>query len=461
MSLFLDQWKEKQYQIFSQLYPELSRAEIMEVLEEDIKEKFNDPMCQIHNDYQDNMLLEQPLTTLYQFCREKKPILGGNGTLFYNQDKVTSPVEALIVDRITARKSYQKIRDTYGETGEHPDPEMYAHYDMMQMEAKVRINSIYGSFGAPTFRLYNRYTAAATTGTAQSLISTTGVAFESFLDNSVKFKTFDECIDFLFNIKDEEYKLDRMSIRIISNRNVIYDRILDCFAPDVYEPDKYDEIVWTYLHSIDEFELTKIYYKNNIFEFIENQCIKDILIDSYNKIESFNDPNKVPKEIADNMALLWEYCSEYVFYNHSYTERINRIKNDGRTMVKVIDTDSNMVYVQPWVDYVNANVIPYTHTSMSQEYINFAAVNTIAYLITCMLKELLSKYCFDCNVLERYHFRINMKNEFCFTTMLLAPTKKRYVAKIVLKEGKPVVKTEIKGNYKYPHISSNRCMSIR
>ena len=38
-----------------------------------------------------------------------------------------------------------------------------------------------------------------------------------------------------------------------------------------------------------------------------------------------------------------------------------------------------------------------------------------------------------------------MKNEFCFTTLLLSNVKKRYVAKIVLKEGRPVVKTEIKG----------------
>lgn len=461
MSLFLDQWKQKQYEIFSQLYPELTKDEIMEVIEEDIKENFNDPMCQIHNDYQDDMLLEQPLTALYQFCREKKPILGGNGTLFYNQDKVTSPVEALIVGRINARKEYQKTRDTYGPTGEHPDPEMYSHYEMMQMEAKVRINSIYGSFGAPSFRLYNRYTAAATTGTAQSLISTTGVSFESFLDNSVKFKTFDECIDFLFNIKDEEYKLDRLTIKIVSDKSLIYNMLITYFEDGVFDETEHGPILKRYLSSLDYFELTKIYYKNNIYNFIDNQCIKDIIIDSFNKIESFNNPNKVPEEIEDNMALLWEYCSEYVFYNHAYTERINRIKHDGRTMVKVIDTDSNMVYVQPWVDYIFKNVVPYTHTKMSEEYIEFASVNTIAYLITAMLKELLAKYCTDCNVLERYHWRINMKNEFCFATMLLAPTKKRYVAKIVLREGKPIVKTEIKGNYKYPHISSNRCMSIR
>ena len=136
-NLFLDKWKQKNFEIFSQMYPELTKDEIMEVLDEDIKENFKDPNTHIFNDYQDDITLNQSMTALYKFCKEKKPILGGNGTLFYNQDIIRSPIADLIDGRIKARKQYQKIRDTFP-----PGSEEYNHYDMLQLEAKIRINSI-------------------------------------------------------------------------------------------------------------------------------------------------------------------------------------------------------------------------------------------------------------------------------------------------------------------------------
>ena len=123
------------------------------------------------------------------------------------------------------------------------------------------------------------------------------------------------------------------------------------------------------------------------------------------------------------------------------------MKNDKRDVVKLIDTDSNLVYVQPWVDFLEREMIPTCkNLTMDEDTKMFACVNSLAYLVTAMLKALLGKYCSDCNVLERVAGRVNMKNEFCFTTLLLSNVKKRYVAKIVLKEGRPVVKTEIKGH---------------
>ena len=440
-NLFLEKWKEENYKIFSKMYPELSKQDIMEVLEEEIQKNFNDPKTYIHNDYQDDMMINQPMTTLYRFCKEKKPILAGNGTLFYNQDRVSSPIADLIDDRIKARKDYQKIRDTFP-----PGSDEYNHYDMMQMEAKIRINSIYGSFGATTFQLYNKYTAASTTGTAQSLISTTGISFEAFIGNNVKFKTFSECMVFMMNIISEEYTLPELSIRKCSDREVIYNMMVDNFEKKVFDPSVHEDILREFIGTLDTEALTKIYYKNHIYEFLSNDCIMEILQSAFNKMENFNNPNNVPDIIKDDMALLWEYCKEYVFYNHAYNERINRLKNDKRKVVKLIDTDSNLVYVQPWVDFLEENLIPRCkRMKMDEDTKMFACVNVLAYLVTSMLRSLLDKYCADCNVLERLMPRINMKNEFCFTTLLLSNVKKRYVAKIVLKEGKPVVKTEIKG----------------
>lgn len=451
---FIEDWKKSQYDKLRIMFPNKDKRLLIKVIEDDVEKNFQDRKSRIHNDYMDDMELDQPLSMIYKFAKEKKPILAGNGTLFYNQDKKASPIADLIDDRINTRKFYKdKMKEVMREMEktEEGTPEYnqlqedYAYYDMMQMEAKVRINSIYGSFGAPSFQLYNRYTAASTTGTAQSLISVTGISFEAFIGDHVKFKTVGECIVFMSNIVYEEYELPPLTIKQITDPNVVYDRMVNNFEDGVFNEDVYGDVLMEYICNLDSHNLTKIYYKNNIYKFVDNDCIKAVIRNIFDKADDFNNPNKPADSYKADIELLWSYCKEYVFYNHAYNERINRLKNDKRKSVKLIDTDSNLVYLQPWVDYLMKSVIPESNTHMTGDTLMFACVNTMVYLITEMLKELLWNYCGSCNVLERNRERINMKNEFCFLKILLAPTKKRYTGKIVLREGIPVNKIETKG----------------
>lgn len=454
-NVFLKDWKADMLSKFRKAYPELTDSEILEVLEDDIAENFNDPECNIHNDYNDDMLLTQPLSAIYRFNQEKKPILAGNGTLFYNQDKAYSPVADIIDDRIETRKYYKnEMKKVMAKMENVPEGtpqydalmEEYEYDDMLQAEAKIRINSIYGSFGATSFQLYNKYTAAATTGTAQSLISATGISFEAFIGGHVKFKSVDECVTYMNNIMEETYVLPSEGIVYKKiTKEMVFARLRDNFESGVYR-EEHESIIMRFLDNTDEFNLVKIYYKNNIFEWAQCPKITGILVDMFNKIDEFVNPNNVPSIIQGDMETLWEYCNEYVFYNHAYVERINRLKNDEREVVKLIDTDSNLVHVQPWTTFLEENIVPLSDNKMDSQNTDFACVNILAYLVTQMLKGLLSKYCKSANVLERYHHRINMKNEFCFNPLLLAPSKKRYVGHQLLREGKRISKTEIKGH---------------
>ena len=444
-NMFISDWKNECLGILSQMFPSLTDEQITQVLNDDVEENFKDPMSMLHNDYLDDgqgndIIMKQPLTTIYKFCKVNKPILAGNGTFFYNQDKYSSPIADLIDSRIAERKEAQRTRDTYPKASEQ-----YVYYEIVQMERKVRVNSIYGSFGAPTFQLYNKYTAASTTGTAQSLISTTAVAFESFIGDNVKFKSFGECIVFMVNIINEKYELPRLNIKSHGIDDV-YDRLVNNFAEDAWDDESMSDLLMDFLETLTPEQLTNIYYKNNLYEFIKNDDIAEILIQTFNHMNSFNNPNEVPEEISDDMNYLWEYVNEYVFYNYAYTERINRTKNDYRSVVKLIDTDSNLIHVQPWVDFLKELVIPKVSAVHDEDTEMFACVNILAFLVTQMLRKLLDKYCNDCNVLERYWKRVNMKNEFCFSKLLVSNVKKRYVAKIILREGQLMNKTEIKGH---------------
>ena len=443
-SLFIKDWVNDNVEYFKLQYPNASEEHLRSILKKVAANCTKNRKVYLHNDYQDNMHINSDLLKLYDWYHLHKPIAAGNGTFFYSHDKKHCPVQNVIDGRISARKDYQKTRDQYlGADGDTSSYE-YKYYDMMQMEAKVMINAIYGAFGARTFQLYNQYTAASTTGTAQSLISTTAMAFEAFLTNSVSFKSVDELVNYLGNILiKDEHSLPLDGLKIYDDKEFIFNYLKGLF--EVYDR-RYDRILWKFLENRTSEELTRIYYANNLFAFIENPIIKNVIIHIFDVTKSFRNPNDVPENIKKDLDFVWSYCDEFVFYNHAYTEQINRLKHDVRSTVILIDTDSNVINIKPWVDWTKENIWTVSSTSIDETDKQFCSVNTIAFLVTKMARELLDRYAKECHVPERFHKRLNTKNEFYFSKVLLANVKKRYIANIRLKEGKQVNKIELKGH---------------
>ena len=434
-SRFLQTWINENVLYFKRLYPQAKERDLRGILTDIAANYTESPRAVIYNDYADDMQIQTDVLTLIDWIDKSKPICGGNGTFFKNQDYVTSPIAKIIVNRQSMRKFYQNERDKYIK---FPDGYEYLYYEDMQKEAKVKINAIYGSFGAKTFQLFNILTAGAVTGTAQSLISATAIGFEAFLSNNAKFKSIDEAIYFFTNIVEKDhYDCDIHVMDMIFDKNVVCDRLMNSFfyPTDVSNPG-HKAVIMKLLDTCSPEDLTKLYYKNNLYGFIRSSYIHELLVRIFDKQVSFQNPNKVPEELQNLLEELWLYCNDFVFYNHSYVERINRLVNDKRRSVILIDTDSNMINIQPWVDCLREEVYPYSTSGMDDDGKLYIAVNTLAFLVTQMVKSLLAHYCKACNVLDREAGRINMKNEFFYSKMLLADVKKRYSARMVLKEGK-------------------------
>lgn len=435
-------WMDATIDIIMRMYPDYPENKLKALLVKLLNENFKDKPCHIHNDYNDDMIIKASLAQIYEWVHKSKPILGGNGTFFYNHDKISSPLQKLIDDRIANRKKHQKLRDEFPQNSYE-----YRFHDIMQSENKIKVNSIYGSFGSSTFQLFNLYTAASTTGTAQSLISTTAIAFEGMLGDNVKFKNLAECLEFMRNIcNDPALFEDTTNIPLIYDINRVAKRLAGNFF------NKRDGVanmgyIVNFLKSCDTYQLTKIYYTNNLIEFMNNDFMEQLVIRLFNNAESFRNPNSVPEEILPILKTMWEYIREFVFYKHIYTEQINRLKNENRKSVILIDTDSNMIQIMPWMQKIES-LFPYMETTMGKSDKTFASVNALAYLVTQMVTEALNHYCSRANVLPKFWHRINMKNEFYFPRMLLADVKKRYIALMKLKEGRELVPTkiEIKGH---------------
>lgn len=303
----------------------------------------------------------------------------------------------------------------------------------------------YGAGGAPTSRFFNIYTAQSITATGQSLISTTETAFEYMMENNNKFIDTDESIQYLYNILNEEWTMNSDFLEN-KTKEELFTRIINNFKV----PKKANlELISNYIDSLSQEEINRIYYKNNLYEFSSLKPIHKILEKILRKVDSFKDPNKIPNNIKGDIEYLWNFYEEFVIYNHFAFDRINRLKNDTRMSVTTIDTDSNMVCLLKWVEYLQDTIIFKDEELMNKdpEEMIFASVNMMAYYLTQMVTKILNKYTEKSNILEEYRPRINMKNEFLFSKQILANTKKRYVTNQILREGKLLVpeKMDVKG----------------
>ena len=77
----------------------------------------------------------------------------------------------------------------------------------------------------------------------------------------------------------------------------------------------------------------------------------------------------------------------------------------------------------------------------------YIAINSITYIITSVVTDILLYYGECSNVEESHRPRYNMKNEFFFSKLIIAKTKKRYLSQILLREGNRLKKpkTDVKG----------------
>lgn len=438
--IFLKKWKKEQRKILQVNHPTFSKKEINEFLDDIIKEKMKNKSCEIHNNYI-HKVIKLSLLELINWMETTKPICGGYGVFYKNQHQIFNPLAQMINKFLKSRKTFKDMLKVLA-VGSYE----YITSDRKQLSEKIMANSIYGTFGNAISFLFNIYTAPSVTATGQSLISTTEQAFEAFMTNNVLFNDVNECITFINNIVSEKTEIDGYFIPNVPIEKV-FTRLVDMF----YDYDeKYDDIIYNYLSSLSKDKLNRIYYKNNLYEFSSLYTIQTILSEILHITKEFKNPNKTPDESADLLDVLWSYYKEFVMYKHSPINRIQRLKNEPRKCVLTIDTDSNMLNVNPWVDYIFNSFIEGDTVleNRNESEMTFIAINTIAFILTKMVTEVLQNYTEIANVPEDYRGLIGMKNEFLFTIMVLASVKKRYIASIRLKEGREIYpeKLEIKGH---------------
>ena len=335
--------------------------------------------------------------------------------------------------------------------------------------------------------LYNLYVSASITAQGRAVISTATMFFESFLANNVKFGSLEEVLHFIYNVINERPSRRYKDYQIL-DYNVTVDLVFSKIMMTIgdwrkgkikWVPDYEDaRIIYYVINSLDQEDLNRLFYKNNIYTFMENTRVMNLIKTILRKLKvPYLSPNKVPEEIKVELDALQDLFREYVYYPHMYIDRIDRCNNMIKDVCVISDTDSTIVSFDAFYHFVLDKMIGETlaiselevdwnsdevrrvpakeirydfyrdeviemeslikpFILIPQNNLRYSIINIIAYISGNLCNEYVVEFTKSTHSWkEGRKCLLYLKNEFLFSRALLTPNKKNYATNQELKEG--------------------------
>ena len=359
--------------------------------------------------------------------------------------------------------------------------------------------------GMYTALIYNNNVATSITSQGRALTSSMTLHFEQFLANNVKFGSLDQVIEFINHICSERMNRkfnDNIVLNHIPSKEECFAKlILDCgyrWIPNEKELD----IIWKVVNNLSQEDITRIYYKNNLYEFANNTNIIGLIKKMLHDLQKpFFTSAEVPPEIEEDLIYLKDLMMEYVYYRYMFIDRIDRCNNMIKSVTMVSDTDSTIISVDAWyrfiVNQVNEEELrianycpnpvffidkdedgnwtskdwmkvvsfdpkPLTYNFDTDEIeecdhfnnieeltpndnVRYSIISIINYILDHTVNDYMIKFCENVHSIKEPYkspttCKIWAKNEFLFKRLLMTQVKKNYSSLIEVQEGNIVPK---------------------
>ena len=139
----IDEYKREMLRMLQLYYPTLKEGEIESALDYAIEKRFKDASCSLYNNYKEQTM-DTTLYKLTKYIESKKPIVTAFGVLFMRHGTVSNPLYDFIEELANIRVMY---KDKMFECMEKGDYEGEKNYNLLQLLAKVDLNSSMGQQG--------------------------------------------------------------------------------------------------------------------------------------------------------------------------------------------------------------------------------------------------------------------------------------------------------------------------
>lgn len=332
-------------------FPGLYEWELREAIDYSIMKRGGDSPAVLDNDYKK----VKEKTTLWQvtdYIMSREPIITVSGVMFRKHGSVPNPFVMLIQEFLNKRAEYKGTMFKFPKGSEE-----FERYNILQLSEKVSGNAMYGASGNHTAIFYNLNVAQSITMQGRSCIAAAIMLFEATMANNVKFSSLNEVITFINNVRREpdsmypdDYIID--SDKVPNVEEVFFKILYSCgfyWVPS----EKEMTLVWDILNRCTQHELNKLFYKNNLFWFVDNSVVMNKITQILSTLDTpFIDPNKPPECIKDMMEELYQMIYDWVYYDKQYVDRIDRTENMYRCVSMLTDTDSCFISFDGWYHYI-------------------------------------------------------------------------------------------------------------
>jgi hypothetical protein len=482
-------------------FPNIDMKEIYDAVDYSIVKRVKNAPAKLVNNYK-NKTINTTLLDVADYILSKEPIITGYGVMFNKHDSgIPNPIMDMVTVFLNNRDVDKKKMFQYPKGSE-----LYNKYNLLQLLDKLDANGIYGVLGAPSSIYFNVFIAGSITMEGRNIISTSLIFFESFLANNIYFKNLNELIGYIRNIvceKGDRQFNDMIYINHTPSVADVFDHIIQKSGFG-YIPNTEDlDIIWDILCELEQEDLTRLFYKNNLFAFMSNDMPMGMVSDMLHSLDiPFLTPNTVPSCIEEKLHTFKNVLGEYVVYNHPYIDKLELNRHGPKIATIVSDTDSCIVNLDPWYQFIlektkdvpimvrgmavspilrikkndfgeyvypdpihrpeeifkydDERDVIYTEkmyskliAPLSQDPLRYSIINIIAYCLEHYVNDVLMEMTKHSNSFsEDRKCLIKMKNEFLFKRLIAALVAKSYASKLELQEGKrvPVEESlEIKG----------------
>lgn len=444
----IEMYKNKMLNFIKLSFPNLSEERINEKLNEiiqrDNKQKENLEIDISFFDQKSSDIKNVKLDKFETVIYKRNPIITKYGTT-YMQHKTKEALEAKMLD--TSGKKRKKSKKIMLEHLNDEDPVIMKKYDGIQLTLKSAImNSYYGILTANGSIFRDLDCGESVTACGEEIIMTAIDSFERFIMNNIHFYSPSDVINYICNIIDMDYKSE---VKLYISK----DKLINYLSDHFYDKDTLQKLnidlrdyesVINLINNLTDEQISKVYYKNNLFDFLnDTELYKEIEKILNDKETPFFDPNKPTDYQKDILDMIWYYLKDWVFYNYIDYNKYNFCKKGKRKAILVVDTDSNFIAMQAVYDFLKEHISIIDGSNAMK----VCSVNCVTYFITHLINEAYIKFAGLHNVEDKYRSLINMKNEFMLSRLLMTKNKKSYASSVLMREGKLIEnqKIDIKG----------------